>query len=120
MEEELSRAEYASDSSGVSDSDDDDWTPANTARRQILNQKDNSEHDEDSEDTGEGNSAVEDVENSESEDDDNEAETAEPEERAQEPSGSFIAKDKTVWNKTPPTQHQTAAHNVVRQRSGHG
>ncbi|KAK9877285.1 hypothetical protein WA026_017677 [Henosepilachna vigintioctopunctata] len=95
--EELSRAKYASaterneylrrllvehdsDSSGVSDSDDDDWTPANTARRQILNQKDNLEHDEDSGDTGEGNSTVEeDVENSESEDDDNEAETAEPE-----------------------------------------
>ncbi|XP_046623021.1 SH3 domain-binding glutamic acid-rich protein-like [Neodiprion virginianus] len=109
--EQLSRAEYArlsaterneylkkllgehdSDSSGVSDSDDEDWIPANIARRQILNQKANSGHDEseDSEDTGEiaeGNSAVEEEvensesedENSESEDDDNEVETAEPE-----------------------------------------
>lgn len=38
--------------------------------------------------------------------------------RSRELSGSFIAKDKTKWSKTPPSQHQTAAHNVVRQRSG--
>ncbi|XP_014098495.2 uncharacterized protein [Bactrocera oleae] len=140
--EQLSRADYArlsatqrneylrkilgehdSDSSRVSDSDDEDWIPANRARHQ--NQQGNSVRDqpEDSEDTEEiakENSAVEEeekVESSESEDDDNEVETAEPEGRAQEPSGSFIAKDKTVWNKTPPTQHQTAAHNVVRRRS---
>lgn len=77
--------EQDSDSSGVSDSDDDDWIPANIARRQALNQKDNSGHDEseDSEDIGEiaeGNAAVEEeVENNESEDDDNETETPEPE-----------------------------------------
>ncbi|CAB3221176.1 unnamed protein product [Arctia plantaginis] len=143
--EQLSRAEFSrlsaterkaylkkllgendSDSSAPSDSDDEDWIPANTARRhQIANHEDNSEHDEpeDSEDTGEiaeGNSEVEEeVENSESEEDDEEVETAEPEGRgAREPSGSFIAKDKTVWSKTPLTQHQTAAHNIVRQRSG--
>lgn len=37
--------------------------------------------------------------------------------RAREPSGSFNAKDKTLWSKTPLTQHHTGAHNVVRQRS---
>ncbi|CAB3232002.1 unnamed protein product [Arctia plantaginis] len=118
--------ENDSDSSAPSDSDDEDWIPANTARRhQIANHEDNSEHDEpeDSEDTGEiaeGNSEVEEeVENSESEEDDEEVETAEPEGRgAREPSGSFIAKDKTLWSKTPLTQHQTTAHNIVRQRSG--
>ncbi|CAB3232000.1 unnamed protein product [Arctia plantaginis] len=57
--------ENDSDSSAPSDSDDEDWIPANTARRhQIANHEDNSEHDEpeDSEDTGEiaeGNSEVE-------------------------------------------------------------
>lgn len=30
----------------------------------------------------------------------------------------YIAKDKTVWSKTPPDVHQAASHNVVRQRSG--
>lgn len=102
--EQLSRADYArlsaterneylrkllgehhSDLSEVSDSNDEDWIPANIARRQSLNQKDNSEHDEseDSEDTeeiAEGNLVVEEEEeNSESENDDNEVETAEPE-----------------------------------------
>ncbi|XP_014100069.1 uncharacterized protein [Bactrocera oleae] len=120
--EQLSRADYARlsaterklleehgrDSSRVSVSDDEDWIPAKRARHQ--NQQDNSVSDEpeDSEDTeeiAEDNSAVEEeVESSESEDDDNEVETAAP--KAQEPSGSFIAKDKTVWNKTPPTQHR--------------
>nr|XP_036228634.1 uncharacterized protein LOC106626325 [Bactrocera oleae] len=92
--------EHDSGSSRVSDSDDEDWIPANRARYQ--NQQGNSVRDEpeDSEDTeeiAEENSAVEEeVESSESEDDDNEVETAEPEGRAQEPSGSFIAKDKIV------------------------
>ncbi|XP_074115706.1 uncharacterized protein LOC141538227 [Cotesia typhae] len=142
--EQLSRAEFSSlsaternaylkkilgendsDSSAPSDSDDDNWISANTARRhQIANHEDNSEHDEpeDSEDTGEISEenleVEEEVENSESEEDDEEVETAEPEGGAREPSGSFIAKDKTVWSKTPLTQHQTATHNIVRQRSG--
>ncbi|XP_058789554.1 piggyBac transposable element-derived protein 4 [Phymastichus coffea] len=30
----------------------------------------------------------------------------------------YIAKDKTVWSKTPPDIHQVATHNVLRQRSG--
>lgn len=30
----------------------------------------------------------------------------------------FIAKDKTVWFKTPPSQHQIGAHNILRERSG--
>lgn len=81
--------ENDSESSELFDSDDEDWipreTPANIARRQTLNQKDNSEHDEseDSEDTeeiAEGNLGVEEEEeNSESEDVDNEVETAESE-----------------------------------------
>lgn len=46
--------ENDSDSSAPSDSDDEDWIPANTARcHQIANHEDNSEHDEpeDSEDS---------------------------------------------------------------------
>ena len=31
---------------------------------------------------------------------------------------TFIAKDNTVWQKNPPSQHQTAIHNIVRQRAG--
>ncbi|CAD7085861.1 unnamed protein product [Hermetia illucens] len=66
----------------------------------------------------EGNLEVEEeVENSESEEDDDEVETTEPEGRARESSGSFNAKDKTVWSRTPLSQNQTGAHNVVRQRS---
>lgn len=38
--------------------------------------------------------------------------------RAGETLNAYIAKDKTVWNKTPPHQHQTASYNVMRQRSG--
>ena len=30
----------------------------------------------------------------------------------------YIAKDKTIWSKTPPEVHQTASHNVLRQRRG--
>nr|XP_036212653.1 microfibrillar-associated protein 1-like [Bactrocera oleae] len=92
--EQLSRANYAraterneylrkllgehdSDSSRVSDSDDEDWIPANRARHQ--NQKGNSvrgepEGSEDTEEIAEENSAVEEeeeIESSESEDDDN-------------------------------------------------
>lgn len=37
--------------------------------------------------------------------------------QAREPSGSIIAKDKTVWSKASLTQRQTGAHNVVCQRS---
>lgn len=37
---------------------------------------------------------------------------------ARETPYAYIAKDKTVWNKTPLHQHQTASHNVVRQQSG--
>lgn len=38
-----------------------------------------------------------------------------------EPSQStitFIAKDKTIWSKTSPIQHQIPTHNILRQRSG--
>lgn len=80
--------ENDSESSELSDSEDEDWipreTPANIARRQTLNQKDNSEHEDsesdDTEEIAEENlGQEEEEENSESEDVDNEVETAEPE-----------------------------------------
>jgi len=109
-----------------SDSEDEDWLPddgmpenAASDSDEIIDNIDNqgfSAHEIDDEEDDEDidKEEEEEGEGSESEAEDEAATAA----RAGEIQNSYIGKDKTVWNKTPPPQYQTASYNVVRQRSG--
>lgn len=103
----------ASDASGYDDdSQDEDWLPNHHLA------------DESAIDTGAANDASEGEEEitSESEASDNEDTAAGTPTRMGEAGleqpREYIAKDKTVWSTSPPEIHQTASHNLLRQRSG--
>ena len=103
----------ANDSSEYDDdSDDEDWlskdivdavpeTDAATASGESEGEgeKSNESEQSESEDTASGTSARR-------------------EEAGMENANEYIAKDKTIWSKTPSDVHQTASHNVLHQRSG--
>lgn len=94
------------------DSEDEDWLPAVVAREPPSDVGTAGETSE-----GEGKSGTESDEcESESESEDQAADT--PVARDVENTSTYVTKDKTVWNKTPPQVHQTPSHNVLRQRSG--
>ena len=103
----------ANDSSEYDDdSDDEDWLPKDTV--DTVTVTDAATAREKSE--GEGEKSNE-SEQSESEDSAS-GTSARGEEAGIENADECIAKDKTIWSKTPPEDHQTASHNVLRQRSG--
>ncbi|XP_018395958.1 PREDICTED: piggyBac transposable element-derived protein 4-like [Cyphomyrmex costatus] len=141
--EELSRAEFArlnaaekerylieilgnddNESIRTSDSDDDDWVPD-----EILSERDASDSDEPVDDLAQEIDAPTEEDDEENEDteeereEEGEAEAQREDQaaaaaRAGETPSTYIAKDKTVWNKTPFYQHQIASHNIIRQRNG--
>ncbi|KAK0070936.1 hypothetical protein PV325_013830, partial [Microctonus aethiopoides] len=115
-----------------SDSEDDDWFPSGVAPPdpRYVEASDNEDYaDEEAENEGSAN----DDDCQEEEDDDEEREIDAEEEsdnevtasasnqsnnRSTSTSTTFVAKDKTVWNKTVQPKHQTPARNIVRQREG--
>ena len=103
----------ANDSSEYDDdSDDEDWLPKDTV--DAVPETDAATASEESEREGEKSNESE---QSESEDTAS-GTSAGGEEAGIENADEYIAKDKTIWSKTPPEVHQTASHNVLRQRSG--
>lgn len=111
--------EAASDSSDYDDdSEDEDWLPRDVLEAVQVPETDAETASEASVGEGEGSS---DSQESESEGEDSASGMAD--ERGAEGAGienatEYIAKDKTVWKKTPPEVRQTASHNVLRQKSG--
>ncbi|XP_071052904.1 uncharacterized protein [Onthophagus taurus] len=131
MEEELSRSEFArlnhvqrdtflkrllgddEESEFEDDSKDEDWLPGEALAEEPLSDTENADEAPE----GEGEGDVESDE-SESESESQAAGTSATDEAGTENDNAYIAKDKTVWSKTPPQVRQTPSHNVLRQRSG--
>nr|XP_022906882.1 uncharacterized protein LOC111418576 [Onthophagus taurus] len=131
MEEELSRSEFArlnhvqrdtflkrllgddEESEFEDDSEDEDWLPGEALAEEPLSDTENADEAPE----GEGEGDVESDE-SESESESQAAGTSATDEAGTENDNAYIAKDKTVWSKTPPQVRQTPSHNVLRQRSG--
>lgn len=102
--------DYNEESEFEDDSEDKDWLPVEALVEEPPS--DMGTAGETSE--GEGESDAE-SDKSESE---SQAGTPAADEAGIENANAYIAKDKTVWSKTPPQVHQTPSHNVLRQRSG--
>lgn len=103
--------DYNEESEFEDDSEDEDWLPVEALVEEPPS--DMGTAGETSE--GEGES---DAESDKSESESQTAGTPAADEAGIENANAYIAKDKTVWSKTPPQVHQTPSHNVLRQRSG--
>ena len=93
------------------DSDDEDWLPKYTVN--AVPETDTATASEESEGEGEKSNESEQSEN----EDTASGTSVRGEEAGIENADEYIAKDKTIWSKTSPEVHQTASHNVLRQRS---